>query len=338
MIISRTPFRISFFGGGTDYPAWFKTHGGAVLSTSINKYCYISCRYLPPFFEHKHRIIYSHIENVKNLDEIRHPAVKAIFKYFNVKEGVELHHDADLPARSGIGSSSSFTVGLLNAMFASRGQMKSKKELAELAIHMEQNVIKETVGSQDQIAAAFGGFNRVDFNHDGGFSVRPFILPESRFAELNGQLMMFFTGFSRIASEIAQSQVANFDKRENTLRRMQEMVDEAEKVLNSSGSLELFGRMLHESWKLKRELSGKVSTTAIDEIYETAIRAGALGGKILGAGGGGFILFFVPFERQQSVRNALSSLVEVGFRFENRGSHIVFYDPALGNSQELGGV
>lgn len=328
MIISQTPFRISLFGGGTDYPAWFKEHGGAVISTTINKYGYITCRQLPPFFEHKHRIVYSRIETVNEISEIDHPAVRAIYKEMGVTDGLEIHYDGDLPARSGIGSSSSFTVGLLNALHALRGQMVSKERLAQLAIHVEQNVIGEAVGSQDQVAAAYGGMNRIDFHTDGGFSVRPVITPVSRLQELNGNLMLFFTGFSRIAATVAKTQIANFAKKADHLKAMREMVDEAQVILqNSNADLNQLGLLLHQSWQRKKELSEQVSNSSIDEIYQTGLRNGAIGGKIIGAGGGGFILFYVTPEKQESVRQALNGLLEVEFKFENNGSQIIHYNP-----------
>lgn len=328
MIISQTPFRISFFGGGTDYPAWYKEHGGAVLSTTINKYGYITCRHLPPFFEHKHRIVYSRIENVVEIKDIEHPAVRAVFQEMGVENGLEIHYDGDLPARSGIGSSSSFTVGLINALSALNGQMRSKHELAAQAIHIEQNVIGETVGSQDQVAAAFGGINRVDFNTDGTFTAKPVIIPPWRHEELNDRLMLFFTGHSRIAETVAKSQVANFSKKAQQLHTMRQMVDEAQAIFQSSTSdLNDLGRMLHEAWRLKRELSDKVSNSALDEIYEAGVRGGAVGGKILGAGGGGFVLFYVEPEKQDGVRKALKKLIEVEFKFEFKGSQIILYNP-----------
>jgi len=329
MIISQTPFRISFFGGGTDFPLWYREHGGSVLSTTINKYAYITCRHLPPFFEHKHRIAYSLIETVREISEIKHPAVRHIFEYLDVRDGLEIHYDGDLPARSGLGSSSAFTVGLLNTLFALRGQMKSKKELADLALHIEQKVIKETVGSQDQIAAAYGGFNRIDFHNDEKYSVKPMILPQKRVDLLNGKLMLFFTGFSRIADEIEKSKRENMKVNTPHLVRMQEMVDEASGMLQSDEGLDDFGRLLHENWKLKRSLSSKVSNSNIDAIYEAGVKAGALGGKILGAGGGGFILFYVPFEMQPRVRNALKDLIQVDFKFEYGGSQVLLYNPDM---------
>jgi D-glycero-alpha-D-manno-heptose-7-phosphate kinase len=328
MIISQTPFRISFFGGGTDYPTWYREHGGAVFSTTINKYVYITCRHLPPFFEHKHRIVYSKIEMVSDIAEIDHPSVRACFKEMGVEEGLEIHYDGDLPARSGIGSSSSFTVGLLNALSAMRGQMRSKQELAEQALYVEQQVIKEAVGSQDQIAAAYGGLNRVDFNTDGSFNVKSVIANPERVEQFNDRLMLFFTGQSRIAATVATSKINNLASKGDHLRKMRAMVDEAQRLIQGSESgLDDLGRMLHDSWRLKRELSEKVSNSTIDEIYEAGVKAGALGGKILGAGGGGFVLFYVPLEKQPSVREALRGLLEVDFRFENKGSQIVHYNP-----------
>lgn len=328
MIVTRTPFRISFFGGGTDYPAWFQQHGGVVLATTIDKYCYISCRHLPPFFEHKHRIVYSRIENVKDISEIEHPAVRAVLGWAECKKGLEIHHDGDLPARSGLGSSSSFTVGLVNALYALEGKYISKEELARQAIHIEQKIIGENVGSQDQISASFGGFNRIEFSQNDTFQVSPIILNRERLAELQGSLMLCFTGFSRFASEIAKSKIDNIDKRQDELHKLKEMVDEAINILqNPNVSIDEFGKLLDQSWKHKRNLSDKVSTPQIDQIYEAALKAGATGGKILGAGGGGFMLLFVKPELQSKVRNSLSSLTHVPFEFENSGSRVVLYQP-----------
>ena len=329
MIITRTPFRVSFFGGGTDYPAWFERHGGVVLATSIDKYCYITCRYLPPFFEHKYRIVYSRIENVQNISEIQHPAVKAVLETYNCTNGLEIHHDGDLPARSGLGSSSSFTVGLINAVMALRGQYISKEELARQAIHVEQTVIRENVGSQDQVSAAFGGLNRIEFRRDGSFDVAPIVLPIERLAVLQSHLMLCFTGLSRIASEVAQSTIDNMDQREAELRHMGALVDQAIAVLQSKTTpIEEFGKLLHENWVQKRKLSDRVSTGQIDALYDTARSVGAIGGKLLGAGGGGFFLLFVKPEHQQKVREKLSRLVHAPFRFETAGSRVVLYQPS----------
>jgi D-glycero-alpha-D-manno-heptose-7-phosphate kinase len=331
MIITRTPFRISFFGGGTDYPAWSREHGGEVLSTAINKYCYISCRHLPPFFDYKHRIVYSAIENVRHWGEIKHPAVRAVLGWTGIGDnakGLEIHHDGDLPARSGLGSSSSFTVGLLHALAAMKGTYVSKDELARNAIHVEQQVIGEHVGSQDQIAAAYGGLNRIEFKPGGGFNVEPLIVSPARLGELHRHLMLCFTGFSRLADQVAQAKIANFKQRESEMRRIREMVAEALRVLhNPNTPIAEFGRLLHEGWMMKRKLSDKVSTSEIDAIYDAALDAGATGGKILGAGGGGFLLLFVKPELQAAVRERLSHLVHVPFAFDDSGSRVVLYQP-----------
>jgi D-glycero-alpha-D-manno-heptose-7-phosphate kinase len=328
MIITRTPFRISFFGGGTDYPGWFREHGGAVLATTINKYCYITCRRLPPFFEHKHRIVYSHIENVKHNDEIQHPAVRAVLNWAKVADGVEIHHDGDLPARSGLGSSSSFTVGLLHALQGLNGQMANKDGLASDAIHVEQKIIGENVGSQDQVSAAFGGFNRIEFHRNDSFDVSPVILPGHRREELRDHLMLCFTGFSRIASEVAKSKIDNLKNREKELKLMRAMVDEALSILqNTYESIDSFGKLLDASWQYKRRLSDRVSTPEIDSIYQAAMDAGAIGGKILGAGGGGFLLIFAKPERHAAIRDRLNKLIHVPFDFEDSGSRVVLYQP-----------
>ena len=328
MIITRTPFRISFFGGGTDYPGWFHKHGGAVLATTIDKYCYISCRHLPPFFKHKHRIVYSQIENVRHNEEIQHPAVRAVFNWAEVEKGLEIHHDGDLPARSGLGSSSSFTVGLIHALQGLRGQIANKDSLARDAIHIEQNVIGEHVGSQDQISAAFGGFNRIAFHRNGAFDVDPVILSAHRRTELHDHLLLCFTGFSRIASEVAKSKIDNFMKREQELKQMQRMVDEAIEILQDTNEpIESFGELLNANWQYKRSLSDRVSTPEIDTIYQAAMDAGAIGAKILGAGGGGFLLTFAKPERHTAIRKRLNKLIHVPFDFEDSGSRVVLYQP-----------
>lgn len=329
MIVTRTPFRVSFFGGGTDYPAWYRDHGGVVLATTIDKYCYISCRRLPPFFPHKHRIVYSVIENVRSIEEIQHPAVKAILGWRGVEDGLEIHHDGDLPARSGLGSSSSFTVGLLHALSALGGRYVSKDDLARDAIHVEQNIIKENVGSQDQISAAYGGFNRIEFNRNDTFSVSPVIVPPERMKELQDHLMLFFTGLSRIASDVAKSKINNIRYHENELHRMHEMVGEAINLLQDPRvPLEQFGELLDEHWKYKRSLADTVSNSDIDGIYEAAMAGGASGGKLLGAGGGGFMLLFVRPELQHEVRSRLGRLIHVPFRFDDSGSRVVLYQPS----------
>lgn len=326
MIISRTPFRISFFGGGTDYPGYFCNAPGAVLSTTIDKYCYITCRSLPAFFEHKTRIVYSQMELINALDEIKHPSVRETLRFSGIENGVEIHHDGDLPARTGLGSSSSFTVGLLNALYAYKEKMVDKQTLARQAIYIEQQMIGENVGSQDQIAAAYGGLNRVAFFPDGTFEVKNVIMSSDRKLELERSLLMFYTGISRFASEIAAAQIKNIEHRNAELSHMYSMVDQGIGVLTGDGDLGDFGRMLHETWMLKRGLSHKISTTYIDEMYEAAMRAGAYGGKLLGAGGGGFIMFYVEPPYQAQVRAALGNLMEVPFRFESSGSQIIYYD------------
>ena len=325
MIISRTPFRISFFGGGTDYPAWYNENEGAVLSTTIDKYCYISLRYLPPFFEHKHRIVYSKIENVQYVSEIQHPAARALLEFCDIDKGIEIHHDGDLPARSGLGSSSSFVVGLLHSLYALRGMMVSKHRLAKEAVHIERDVLKENVGFQDQVAVACGGFNKIVFNKNDQFRVEPVTIKKEKLIQLENHLMLIFTGLSRVASDIAEEQIKNTPKKEKELKFIQQMVNEAIIVLNEDKDISEFGQMLHEVWKFKKTLSSKISNSAIDNIYDVALSSGALGGKLLGAGGGGFMLLFVPPDRKQNVKEKLKNLLEVQFCFENEGSQIIHY-------------
>lgn len=325
MIISRTPYRISFFGGGTDYPAWYLNHGGAVLAASIDKYCYLTCRYLPPFFEHKSRIVYSKIENCHEIDEIQHPAVRETLRFLGIDRGVEIHHDGDLPARSGMGSSSAFTVGLLNALYGLKGYMPTKQQLMTESIHIEQNMIGETVGSQDQATAAHGGFNHIQFLQNGEIVVRPVIMTTERFHELNSHLMLFYTGIKRTAADVASSYVIDIGSKESQLRSIKGMVDESLAILNSSSELKPFGELMHDSWMAKRSLSSSVSNSEVDQAYAAARSAGATGGKITGAGGGGFMLLFVPPDRQLAVREALGKLIHVPFSFDFNGSQIVHF-------------
>jgi D-glycero-alpha-D-manno-heptose-7-phosphate kinase len=330
MVISMTPFRVSFFGGGSDYPSWFREHGGTVISSTINKYCFITCRYLPPFFDHSHRIVYGKVEVVKSISEIQHPSVQAVLQWLKVEQGLEIHHDGDLPARSGLGSSSAFTVGLLNAISALHGKHISNQKLASQAIHIEQNVIKENVGSQDQIATACGGFNVIKFEANGDFDVSPVILTPEKRANLEGHLMLFFTGISRNrnASDIAKSQIANISSKKRELYRMMNMVGDAKNILqDSTDYCKEFGQLLDESWRLKRSLSDKVSTKEIDDMYEAAKNAGAYGGKLMGAGGGGFLILIVKPELQKRVSERLKNLIHVPIKFEFSGSKIVFYQP-----------
>jgi D-glycero-alpha-D-manno-heptose-7-phosphate kinase len=326
MIISRTPFRISFFGGGTDYPAWYREHGGAVLATSINKYCYISVRYLPPFFDYKSRVVYSKIELAKSLQEIQHPAVRAALRFLKIEDGIEIHHDGDLPARTGLGSSSTFTVGLLHALYALRGQMASKMQLARDAIHLEHDLLQETVGAQDQVITAHGGLHRIDFAPDDTFSLSPLILKKERMVALQAHCVLIFTGFTRIASEIAAEQVQKTSQNKSELQQMYDLVAVATRQLTGDGDLGDFGRLLHENWQLKRKLSSRISSTEIDSIYEAGRSAGAIGGKILGAGGGGFLLLFARPEDHPRIRAKLDKLLHVPFRFESLGSQIIHYD------------
>jgi D-glycero-alpha-D-manno-heptose-7-phosphate kinase len=328
MIITRTPLRISFFGGGTDYPVWYREHGGAVLSTAIDKSCYITCRRLPPFFEYHSRISYSKVENVDHNSAIEHPSVRGCLQFLGIEDGVEIHHVADLPARTGLGTSSAFTVGFLLGLYALREQMRAKQALAIDAIQVEQEVLKEAVGSQDQISAAYGGFNRINFHTDGGFEVKQVIAPAARLAALQEHCALFFTGFSRIASEVAKEQIRVTPQKKRELETMKQMVDEAEAIVcNPDRSFDEFGRLLNESWQIKRTLTQNITNTSLDEIYEAGRSAGALGGKLLGAGGGGFMLFFVAPERRKELRMRLKNLLCVPFSFSNRGSQVIVNEP-----------
>jgi D-glycero-alpha-D-manno-heptose-7-phosphate kinase len=327
MIITSTPLRISFFGGGTDYPVWYREHGGSVLSTAIDKRCYITVRHLPPFFEHHSRVSYSRVESVTRNEQIEHPSVRECLRFMGIEEGVEIHHVADLPARTGLGTSSAFTVGLLLGLYGLKEKMRDKHALATDAIHVEQDLIEEAVGSQDQVSAAYGGFNRINFNTDGSIEVRR-VLGQDRLNQLEQNLALFFTGFSRTASEIACEQMRITPHKKNELNMMLQLTNEAEAIIaNPSRSLDDFGRLMHESWQIKRTLTNKISNANIDQIYESGLQAGALGGKLLGAGGGGFMLFYVPPERRKELRAKLKNLLCVPFGFSNKGSHVVVYEP-----------
>ncbi len=331
MIITRTPLRVSFFGGGTDYPAWFRENGGAVLATTIDKYTYLHCRYLPPFFDFRSRIVWSKIEQVQQPSEIAHPAIRGVLEWMKISEGVEIHHHGDLPARTGLGSSSSFSVGLLHALHALRGELVSKRKLAEEAIFVEQQVLQENVGVQDQIQSAFGGLNRIDIRTDGSFEVTPLVVRAERLAGLQKHLLLLYTGLSRTASEIAAEQIATVGSKTAELKAMREMVDQGERILVGTGDLREFGRLLDESWKLKRSLSSKIAPSFVNEIYDTARQAGADGGKLLGAGGGGFMLIFVTPDKRASVLKSLQKLLPVPFQFERSGTQIVLYEPSYQN-------
>jgi len=319
---------MSFFGGGTDYPAWYLKEGGSVISATINKYCYITCRRLPPFFGIKHRIVWSHIELANSHSEILHPAVREGLRYleFDPNEGLELHHQGDLPARSGIGSSSSFSVGMIHALMGYRGKMISKKELALKAIHLEQNVLKECVGCQDQLAVAYGGINRFNFFQNGDIQRHPVVIVEDKRNALEGNLLLFYLGTNRLGSELASRMVANMSTKSAVLHRMQEMVEEANRILQNGKSLDCFGELLHEAWTLKQSLAQGITTPEVQATYETARAHGAIGGKLMGAGGTGFMYFYVPLEKQDAVRQALKHLLHVPFNFEREGSTIIHYD------------
>lgn len=324
MIITKTPFRISFFGGGTDYPDWYLREGGAVLSTSIDKYCYITARFFPPFFPNSHRIVWSHIENVSSIAEILHPAVREGLRMmeFDRLGGIELHHQGDLPARSGMGSSSAFANGLLLALSALQNKPIAQVELYERALSLEQDWLKENVGSQDQVATAIGGFNIIRFGTDGGITPIPVAASRQRLRDLNSRLLLVFTGTSRLSSAIAGQVISSLRDRASVLRDMHGMVDAAAGLLSGTADLDDFGRMLHETWLMKRSISSAISTQAVDDIYAMARHHGAIGGKLLGAGGAGFMLFYVPPDRQDAVIQALR-LLHVPFRFETKGAHLL---------------
>ncbi|MBS3909176.1 MAG: kinase [Actinobacteria bacterium] len=329
MIISRTPHRISFFGGGTDYPSWYLENGGKVLGVAIDKYSYITCRELPPFFKHKHRIAYSKVEMVCGVDEIQHPSVRETLRYLNIDQGLEIHHDGDIPARSGMGSSSAFTVGLLKTLYALKGKIITKQDLYKEAIHIEQNQINENVGSQDQVWAAYGGLNTIEFLQNGEIIVEPIIMKERFLRSFESKLMLFFTGIARYASEIAEEQIRNTSKNRDELVKMRELVDEAYKILiTGNGDFIEFGKLLNETWRLKRKLSNRISNNEIDSMYEIAIKNGAVGGKLLGAGGGGFMLFYVEPENHSRVKEALKDHLHIPFNFDFTGSEIIVYRPS----------
>jgi len=325
MIISATPYRISFFGGGTDYPAWYQKHGGAVLSTTINRYCNIQARYLPPFFRHKYRVVWSKIETPIESSEIDHPIVRAAVQHFGIEEGMEIHHFGDLPARSGLGSSSSFTVGILLALHGLTGKIVGKEELAREAVLVEQEIVAEMVGVQDQIAAAFGGFNRIEFEKDGRFTVNPLLVSKSRLRLLNDHLVLVFTGVSRTASTVAEKQVAAFGSKEDVLKRMAAMVDDGVELMVGDRDIREFGELLHEGWELKRSITPEISTGEVNDLYDLGRSAGAIGGKLLGAGGGGFMVFFVEPEKREHFLGQIDGYLNVPFEFEDKGSHIVHY-------------
>lgn len=327
MIITQTPFRMSFFGGGTDMENYFKENNGAVISTTFDKYCYVNVRHLPRFFDYKTELAYSKIERVLSEDQILHPLIKNAMKMLDMQE-IRLTYEADLPARSGLGTSSSFAVGMLNAFYALKGKYADKAKLANEAIYLERCLCKEAGGWQDQIAASFGGFNRIDFGA-AGFEVRPVIISPEKKRRLNDNLLMFFTGFTRFSAEIQSVNcVGGTGEKKKYLDEMYHLVNEAEKILtNRDADLNEFGRLLDVSWELKKKTGKKVSDDMIDGLYEKGMKAGALGGKLLGAGGGGFLLFYVRPEHQEDVKAAMGNLLHIPFTFENSGTRVLYYTP-----------
>lgn len=326
MIITQTPFRMSFFGGGTDFSGFYNEHGGAVISTTFDKYCYVTVRHLPKFFEYKTHLTYSKEEKVNSVSEIVHPAIRNCMDWMKMDE-IRMMYESDLPARSGLGTSSSFAVGMIEAFYALQGKYADKRKLADDAIYLERVLCQEAGGIQDQIAASFGGLNRIDFSQD-GYSVKPIVISRERKALLNDHLMLFFTGFSRFSSDIQKGTEKSMKDKTAQLLEMYKLVDDAEKILtDESVSLDEFGKLLDYTWKLKRGISSGISTGSIDEQYEKAMKAGALGGKLLGAGGGGFLLFYVPKEKQAAVKEALAGQMHVPFKFENEGTKIIHYSP-----------
>lgn len=326
MIFTKTPFRMSFFGGGTDLQEYFEEYGGAVLSTTFDKYCYVSVRHLPRFFKYKNQLTYSKIEKTLEVDDLEHPMVRNAMKYLDMHD-LCISYDADLPARSGLGSSSSFAVGLLNAFHALKGQYASKGQLAREAIYVERVLCQESGGWQDQIAAAYGGLNRISFGSD-GFEVAPVIIQKERKEQLNRNLVMFFTGFSRLSCEIEKEKVRAIKDKTAQMKEIAALVDIGESILTDRhGDLDEFGRLLHHAWLLKRGIGNKVSTNSLDDIYKIAIEHGAIGGKLLGAGGGGFFIFYTPEERQEELKHALKNFLYVPFQFEDSGTKILYYRP-----------
>jgi D-glycero-alpha-D-manno-heptose-7-phosphate kinase len=325
MIISRTPFRISFFGGGTDYPSWYKKNKGSVISTTINKYCYINARYLPPFFDYKYCIRYYLREEKKKLDDIKHPSVRECLKLLKIKAGIEIVHNADLPALSGLGSSSAFTVGLLNAISALEGKMLTKKDLVNNALYIEQKKNKENVGSQDQSSAAFGGLNRIDFGGRAEVLVNPIVLDKSYENILQENLLLIFSGLSRKADDVAKEQISKIELNKEKYKKIYKLVDEAEEILKKKKSLGGFGELLNYQWQLKKSLASNITNNKIDEIYNLAIKNGALGGKLLGAGNGGFMVFYAKKKNHGKILSKLNKFLHVPFRFDYTGSQIIYY-------------
>lgn len=326
MIITQTPFRMSFFGGGTDLESYFKDNRGAVISTTFDKYCYVNVRHLPRFFDYSTELSYSKTERVTSIDDIQHPAIRNAMKMLKMEE-IRLTYEADLPARSGLGTSSSFAVGMLNAFYALKGIYADKKKLADEAIYLERVLCNEAGGWQDQIAASFGGFNRIDFSED-GYEVTPLIISPKRKRTLNENLMMFFTGFTRFSSDVQKANALDKKDKVKQLQEMYSLVSEAQSVLTDGNrDLNDFGKLLDVTWKLKRSTGSAVTTSSIDSLYDKGINAGALGGKLLGAGGGGFLVFYVPKEKQPFVKEAMKDLLYIPFEFENGGTRVIYFAP-----------
>ena len=326
MLIIRTPLRISFFGGGTDYPSWFNQDEGSVINASISRYSYITSRWLPPFFEYKHRIRYYEKEETQTLDEIKHPSIRECAKFLEINKGIEIVHNSDLPSRTGLGSSSSFTVGMLHSLYTLKNIIPTKRELAEKAIHIEQNVIKEAVGSQDQVAAAFGGFNLINFKPKNNFDVTPIIINEKRLNQLQEKLLLCFTGFTRNAHDIASKQIELTSQNSNELKKINLLCQKAfNLIIDEKKSINDFGYLLNEQWEIKRSLTKHITKPYIDEIYKTGLQNGAIGGKLLGAGGGGFMLFFANKDRHKEIKHALKKYMFVPFQFEFTGSKLVYF-------------
>jgi len=324
MVITQTPFRMSFVGGGTDFPEFYRKYGGSVISTTFDKYCYVTVRHLPRFFDYRSHITYSKTESVDSSDEIVHPAIRETMKYMDMHE-LRLIYDADLPTKSGIGTSSSFVVGMLNAFYALKGKYVDKRKLADDAIYVERELCAEIGGIQDQIAASFGGLNRIKFTSD-GYTVQPIIIPAERKQSLCDNLMLFFTGFSRYSPQVQETTRNAIPEKISQLQETMELVDEAERILTGCGSLNEFGKLLDHVWHLKRTLSSDISNSFIDECYKKAKSAGALGGKILGAGGGGFLLFYAEPDKQKTLLKVLNNLLYVPFQFENSGTKVIHFE------------
>ncbi len=328
MIITRTPFRISFFGGGTDLPDYYRNHEGEVLSTTIDKYLYITCRHLSPYWDYKHQFYYgARTEYITDIDEILHPSIRETMRFVNPQQGIDMHYNTDIPSKSGIGSSSSFTVGFLNALNGLEGKMTSKEKLLSDSLYIEQEMIREPVGSQDQAAAAYGGLNHIIFRKNGDIEVHPIVVSKSRIDELNANMVLVFTGFQRFSKDIEEKKIQNIESRLTELHEIKKYVGQALEILNSNRNLNEFGALLNDTWNRKKKLSDNVSDERIDGLYELGMKNGAIGGKLLGAGGGGFMLFYVEKDKKAMLLDAMRGKVCVPFHFEDTGSQVIYYKP-----------